>query len=103
MFRTVNKGVRTPDSKILLSVRTLKGTFERQQLKMTRKREHRSYNGRATWDDFPCVSAKYIHTNTSSTTLQTLRRERERREERKEREEEEEEEERRAWKAQSRS
>ena len=48
---------------------------------MTRKREHRSYNGEATWDDFPCVSANIY---TSFTLHHThLRRERKKKKERK--------------------
>ena len=73
--------------KILLSVRTPKGTFERQQLKMTNKRKHRSYDGGATWDNFPCVSAKYIYTHTQQTPThaQTERKKREKRKRKKER------------------
>ena len=55
---------------------------------MTRKREHRSYHGRATWDDFPCASALYTNTAQTQHTPNTNRREKERKKKRKKRKKE---------------
>ena len=52
---------------------------------MTRKSEHRSYNGEATWDDFPCVSAN-IYTSFTLHHIHTYG-ERERRREKKKKKE----------------